>query len=241
VLATTSWTMVFQAAGKDAGADKRALGLLVERYWQPLYFFARRQGLSVADAEDATQSFLLELMEGDTLAAADPAKGRFRTYLLTLWKRFLVDRSRFENRLKRGGACTVTSLDYSEGERAWLNWSKAVAREVEPDQAFSEQWAASMIDAALQQLRGEYSQSRRDLIYQTLVPFLTMPVQAENYRALSAKLGCSEGATKVALHRLRQRFAQALKQHVQETLEDPADLEAELDELLRYFPLAERR
>lgn len=228
--------MVFQAARDEACPDNSALGQLMERYWQPLYFFARRQGLSAVDAEDATQSFLMELIDGKSLAAADPAKGRFRTYLLTLWKRFLIDRARYENRLKRGGGLTLTSLSAADGEKAWLHWSTATATNVDPDQAYYEQWSASVIDAALQQLRWEYSQSRREAIYKTLLPYLTVPTHAETVRALASRLSCSEGATKVALHRLRQRFAAALRQQVQETLDNPEDLDAELEELIRYFP-----
>lgn len=228
--------MVFQAARDKACSDNRALGQLMERYWQPLYFFARRQGLSAVDAEDATQAFLMELIDGKSLAAADPAKGRFRTYLLTLWKRFLIDRARYENRIKRGGGVMLTSLSAADGEKAWLHWSTVTAKNVDPDQAYYEQWAASIIDAALQQLRLEYSQSRRKAIYEALLPYLTVPTQAEAVRSLAARLNCSEGATKVALHRLRQRFAEALRQQVQDTLDNPEDLDAELEELIRYFP-----
>ena len=235
VFSTTSWTMVFQAAREDLRSDRRALSQLVEGYWQPLYFFARRQGLSAADAEDATQAFLMELMEGDSLAAADPAKGRFRTYLLTLWKRFLIDRARTENRVKRGGAHTQTSLSCFDGEKAWLNWSTKTLHDADPDRAYYEQWSAGIVDAALQQLRAEYGQSQRIRIFDTLVPCLTKPTQTETFRQLATQLSCTEGAAKVALHRLRQRFAQAVRQKVQETLDNPEDLEAELEELIRYF------
>lgn len=228
--------MVFQAASEDVRANNSALGQLMERYWQPLYFYARRQGLSAADAEDATQSFLVELIEGNCLAAADPAKGRFRTYLLTLWKRFLIDRARYENRLKRGGGQTITSLSCAEGEKAWLTWSTNSALGADPDQAYYEQWATATIDAALKQLRAEYTDSQRNSIFESLLPFLTVPIQAEAYQQIAAKLNCSTGATKVALHRLRQRFAEALRQQVQATLDDPCDLAAELEELIRYFP-----
>ena len=227
--------MVFQAAREDRRADHRALSQLIEGYWQPLYFFARRQGLSAADAEDATQTFLMELMEGNSLAAADPAKGRFRTYLLTLWKRFLIDRTRSENRVKRGGAHTLTSLSCVDGEQAWLNWSTTATPDADPDRAYYEQWSAAIVDAALQQLRAEYAQSQRTKIFDTLVPYLTTLTQTEGYRHIATQLNSSEGAAKVALHRLRQRFAQAVRQKVQETLDNPADLEAELAELIRYF------
>lgn len=232
---TTSWTLVFQATDRENYTNNRALGQLLERYWQPLYFFARRQGLSADDAEDATQTFLMELIEGNCLADADPAKGRFRTYLLMLWKRFLIDRVRYENRLKRGGGVVVTSLFCVEAERAWLDWSTSSTPNVDPDRAYYERWAATILEASMQSLQTEYKQSGRESICATLVPYLTVPVQAADYREMALRLKCSEGAAKVALHRLRQRFAQALRWQVQETLDDPNDLQAELDELIRYI------
>ena len=88
---TTRWTVVFQAAKEESGAGRPALSEIIQKYWRPLYFYARQQGLSAADAEDATQGFLTGIVEGKLLDAADPAKGRFRTFLLTAWKRYLVD------------------------------------------------------------------------------------------------------------------------------------------------------
>lgn len=207
----------------------------MERYWQPLYFYARRQGLAAADAEDATQAFLMDLLEGNCLAAADPAKGRFRNYLLTLWKRFLIDRARYENRVKRGGGTLSKSLSCIDVEQAWKAWSKVSVTESDPDQAYYEQWASTIIDAALKRVRWEYQQSRRETIFEVLLPFVTLPIEAQGYRDLALRLDCTEGAAKVALHRLRHRFAQSLRQQVLETLDDPGDLETELQELIQYM------
>ncbi|MFO1065407.1 MAG: sigma-70 family RNA polymerase sigma factor [Pirellulales bacterium] len=236
MLNTTQWTVVFRAAREDRRSDRPALSQLIERYQQPLYFFARRQGLSADDAEDAVQSFLTELIEGDTLAAADPAKGRFRTYLLTLWKRFLTDRARYENRLKRGGGMAVTSLYCAEGEKAWVMWSGSSASDrVDPDRAYYQQWASTIIESVLRDLKSEYVRSGRTDVFETLLPLLTVPADAETYRSSAARMNTTEGAVKVALHRLRQRFAQALRQQVIETLDDADELESELNELKRYY------
>ncbi len=162
----------------------------------------------------------MELMEGNSLAAADPAKGRFRTYLLTLWKRFLIDRARYENRVKRGGAHALTSLSCVEGEKAWLTWSKTATHDADPDRTYYEQWSATIVDAALQQLRSEYAQSQRSRILETLMPYLTAPTSTDAHKQIATQLNSSEGAAKVALHRLRQRFAQAVRQKVQETLDN---------------------
>lgn len=205
---------------------------LIEKYWQPLYFHARRQGLSPQDAEDAAQTFMTKLVEGDFLESADPAKGRFRSYLLTHWKRFLIDRARAEGRLHRGGNRSIFSISGEQGEEAWKRWASTSGRETDPDRAFHEEWARSLLKNSIEQLRTEYAASHRQPIFEALLPYLTQPVDAETYADLSKKLAVSAGAAKVALHRLRQRFAQTLRTLVQETIDDPKELESELQTLL---------
>lgn len=207
----------------------------MEKYWQPLYFHARRQGLSPQDAEDATQAFMTKLVEGDFLESADPAKGRFRSYLLTYWKRFLIDRARAEGRLHRGGNQSIVSLSGSRGEDAWKLWSSSSSPKSDPDQAYHEAWAATLVQNSLEQLRAEYAASHRAGVFEALLPLLTQPADAQTYSVLSNRLAVSVGAAKVALHRLRQRFAQTLRALVQETIEDPSDLESEIQTLSNYL------
>jgi RNA polymerase sigma-70 factor (ECF subfamily) len=235
MLSTTQWTMVFRAAKEDRRSARPALGQLMETYWQPLYFFARGQGLSADDAEDATQAFLAELVDSEFLAAADPFKGRFRSYLLTHWKRFLIDRIRSENRIKRGGNCIVTSLDCADGEKAWLRASSNGSGPTDPDRVYYQEWASTIVRRALAQLRAEYESSQREGVFHALVPILTVPIGAQTYLELASKLSVSEGAAKVALHRLRQRFAQSVRNLVAETLDDPNDLEGEIRELTDFL------
>lgn len=232
---STQWTMVFRAANEDQRSERPAMSQLIEKYWQPLYFFARRQGLSAADAEDATQTFLSELIHGSALAAADPAKGRFRTYLLTIWKRFLIDRARIENAAKRGGNLEITSIFYGEGEKAWLTYSTAPSSHHDADRTYYQEWASTLVRTALSQVHTEYTQSQREGTFQALLPYLTRAIEADSYAELARKLGSTAGAAKVALHRLRQRFAIRLRQLVLETVEDPDDLDIEMEELKRYL------
>lgn len=234
---STQWTMVFRAVQEDQKSHRPAMSQLIEKYWQPLYFFARRQGLPAADAEDATQAFLSELMDGRVLAAADPAKGRFRNYLLTIWKRFLIDRARTENASKRGGNVDVTSIFYGDGEKAWLAYSTQTKPDHDADRAYYEEWASTLVRTALDKIRTEYTKSQRDHTYQTLLPYLAAPITIQTYAELAPKLGVTVGAAKVAVHRLRQRFAVTLRQLVQETVEDPEELDVELEELKRYLEL----
>jgi RNA polymerase sigma factor (sigma-70 family) len=232
VLKTTQWTLVFRAAREDRASQRPALGQLIEKYWQPLYFHARRQGMSPQDAEDATQAFLAKILEGDFLESADPARGRFRSYLLTSWKRFLIDRARAEGRIYRGGDRSIVSLSGERGEEAWKKWSSTSSSETDPDRAFDEEWARSLLRNAIEQLRTEYAASHRLPIFDALLPFLTRPADAETYASLSKQLAVSTGAAKVALHRLRQRFAQTLRKLVQETIDDSNELESEIQALL---------
>lgn len=235
MLSTTQWTLVFRAAREEQASQRPALGQLIDRYWQPLYFYARRQGLSAVDAEDATQSFMTLLLDGGFLATADPAKGRFRSYLLTHWKRYLIDRFRSDQRIKRGGDHNVTSLYCAEGEKAWLVWSSTTESGADPDRAYYEEWASTIIRTAIAQLRSEYEASHRGATLDALLPHLTKPVVTETYEALSNQLQISAGAAKVALHRLRQRFAHTVRALVRETLEDPSDLEAEIQALTQFL------
>lgn len=232
MLTTTHWTLVFRAAREDRASQRPALGQLIEKYWQPLYFHARRQGLSPQDAEDATQAFMAKILEGDFLESADPARGRFRSYLLTSWKRFLIDRARALGRIQRGGDRSIVSLSWERGEEAWKQWSSTASAETDPDRVFHEEWARSLLRNSIDQLRTEYAASHRLPIFEALLPFLTRPADTETYANLSKKLAVSAGAAKVALHRLRQRFAQTLRKLVQETIDDPKELESELQTLL---------
>lgn len=231
MFSTTQWTVVFNAATENREADRPALGALIEKYWRPLYFVARRQGLSPADAEDATQGFLADIVQGDLLEKADPARGRFRAYLLTAWKRYLIDVYRKEKRLKRGGDVQTVSLDTERGERQWLDISVSNGNG-DTDRIFNRGWASSLVEQTIDRLRAEYSTGQRLEMFNALLPSLTSVTDAASYRQLSSKLSMSVGAAKVALHRLRQRFAQTLRTAVEETIDDPADLESEMKALL---------
>jgi RNA polymerase sigma-70 factor (ECF subfamily) len=229
MFSTTQWTVVFRAAQEASGADRPAMNALLDKYWQPLYAFARQQGLSVSDAEDATQSFLSEMIQGDLLAKADPAQGRFRTYLLTAWKRFLIDQHRREHRLKRGGGIDITSIHV---DRAEQYWNTIAHRQLQPDHLFHVSWALGLVDESIARVQGEYQSSHRIATFEALLPFLTQPVEAADYESIAARLGITPGAAKVALHRFRHRFASTLREVVRETLDDDSELESEIAEIL---------
>lgn len=226
--ATTRWTLVWQAA-KDSTAGRPALEEIVARYWRPLYYFARRQGLGEADAEDATQEFLWEVIHGPLLRQADPAKGKFRTFLLTAWKRFLIDQYRKSNAARRGGGKVILSMPPAGSDALELAWSEAASQ---PDEAFMLSWAHCVLAESKSRLRGAYEQAGKLDLFEALFPFLTMPMTQEQYSEMGVVLRMSSTAVKVAVHRLRQRFGESLRALVLETVEDPSEVEGEIGDLL---------
>ncbi len=230
--ATTQWTLVWQAAAEDSKHGRPALAEVIRRYWLPLYGFARRRGLSSEDAEDATQEFLSRVLDGNLLGSADPAKGKFRSYLLTAWKRFLIDEYRRNRAIQRGGHVRFGSIDVASGEK---QWQALQARDGDPDRIFMLGWANAVLDEVRQRLCVDYQRTNRLNTFETLVPKLTSQLDAETYAQLAAQLGVSTSAVKVALHRLRQRYGTLLREVILETVDDPRDVDAELSELLQLL------
>lgn len=226
--ATTQWTLVMSAAEQDSQHGQQALEELMRRYWLPLYSFARQRGMSREDAEDATQEFLSGVARGELLQNASPAKGRFRTFLLVAWKRFLIDQYRRRQSQRRGGEVKIVSLDFADSE---ARWQALESRQQDSDRLFSQAWANSLIDEVRNRLRESYAQRDRSPLFELLMPRLTESLSQAQYEQLAGELALSPSAVKVALHRLRQRFGQQLRELVLETLDDPSEIDAEIAEL----------
>lgn len=230
--ATTQWTLVWQAAEEDSQHGRPALAEVIRRYWQPLYSYARFRGFSSEDAEDATQEFLANVLDGSLLESVDPAKGKFRSFLLTAWQRFLVDEYRKKSAAKRGGKANLISLDIGSGEQ---NMQSLQSREPDPERAFMLSWATSMLDDVKTRLRADYEQRGKRQVFDVLFPMLTAKLDANQYLVLGKQLVLSNSAVKVAMHRLRQRFGTTLREVVLETVDDPQDVDAEIGELLQVL------
>jgi RNA polymerase sigma factor (sigma-70 family) len=226
--ATTQWTLVWNAAEQDSPDGPQALEELMRRYWYPLYSFARKQGLRREDAEDATQEFLSGVARGELLRNANPAKGKFRTFLLVAWKRFLIDEFRRRQALRRGGDVKVVSLDFGGSESSW---KELESREPDADRSFTQAWANSLLDEVRSRLQESYSRRDRAPVFALLMPRLTESLSQAQYEQLAGELALSASAVKVALHRLRQRFGQELREIVLETLDDASEIDAEIAEL----------
>src|ERR1700685_1112185 len=220
---TTRWTLVLAAGDPGRKEARSALVSLCENYWYPLYAYLRRRGYSADEAQDLTQEFFIRVLEGRYLDRADPEKGRFRAFLLTSMKFFLADEADRNRALKRGGGM-VLSLEFSSGED-W--YQREPAHDETPERIFERRWALSLIDRVVEKLREEYVNHGRPEHFERLKVFLLGHSDAP-YAALAQEMNTSEGALKVAIHRLRKRYRELFRQEIADTVADPADVESEL-------------
>lgn len=226
--ATTRWSVVLHAGRSGPGAHD-ALSRLCETYWFPLYAHARRRGLSAHDAEDMTQEFFARLLAREAIARADPARGRFRTFILTALERFLTDEWHRGRAAKRGGGTERVSLDFAGAEDRFLQIADPGAS---PDRLFDREWALAALRTVLLRLESEYATAGKAAIFAALKPTLTSPRDTLAYAALADQLGRNENAVKVAVHRLRQRYRALLRAEIADTLAEGEDADAELRLLL---------
>lgn len=219
----TSWAIVL-ATRVDANAGD-ALDALCHRYWRPVYASVRRQGFAPDDAEDLTQAFFLHLIERGTLARADPERGRFRSFLLGALRWFLANLREYENARKRSGTRKFVTIDAAEIESALHDdGSDAATFEMQ----FDREWARTVVGNALAALRREYTDNGRGDTWDVLQGCLDPGIDAPPYTLLATRLGSGEGAAKVAVHRLRRRFREALREEVSNTVATAREVEDEL-------------
>lgn len=220
--ATTQWTLVHEAAHGGDSAAVAALGSLFETYWPPLYRYARRLGRPAADAEDLVQGFFAHLLQLNSLRLADPDRGSFRAFLLGSLKHYLANQWQREHRLKRGGPEPRRSLDWRHAETGLgLDPADSAAG---PDALFDREWALALLEKVLTDLAAE----ERDLDFDRWKPFLGVGSDRLAYAAIAAEFGLTEGAARVAVHRLRKRYRQRLRTEIARTLADPRLVEDEL-------------
>ena len=233
----TQWTLlVNRCRSMDPGDRKQALETLCRDYWYPLYAFARRQGSGREDAEDLTQGFLSYLLERELFASASQELGKMRTFLLTIFQRYIGDVRTRDRAQKRGGGQAVLSLDLREGEGRYVN---EPADTVTPEALYDRSWAMSLLDAALNDLGENEARAGRGRHFTVLEPFLNAAAVAEgSYEKVSSELGLSEEAARKAVSRLRQKFRECLRKQIAATLHQPD--EAQVDEELASLRAALR-
>src|SRR5262245_21321197 len=167
---TTRWSLVLAAGGGEPERSRSAMTRLLETYWYPLYAFARRKGHGSEEASDLTQEFLLGLLDGRFLGDADPRKGRFRTFLLTAFERFLVDEYRRERRDKRGGGRPILSLSSIDAEE---RYRFEPADTLTPQQIYERRWALTLLETTLRRLEEEMAAAGREELFAAVKPILT--------------------------------------------------------------------
>jgi DNA-directed RNA polymerase specialized sigma24 family protein len=227
--AETRWTVVLSARAKEAPESGAALETLCRMYWAPLYAFARRHGFGEHDAQDHTQAFFARMLEKDFLRLVAPEKGRFRTFLLVAFKRFLANVREHACAQRRGGGQVLLSIDVEAAENLYL----AVPRDdASAEVIYERRWALTLLDHTLARLRQEYTAAGKTAQFEQLKEFLTTPKPAGGYGAIAGRLGLSPGAARVAVHRLRQRYREIFRDEIAQTVGDPAEIDDEVSYLL---------
>ena len=227
---STRWTVVLRAGSDENAEANSALSILIQQYWHPVYSFIRRSGKQAVDAQDLTQEFFAQLLEKNSIAAADENRGRFRTFLLTLVKRFLIHQYRKEQTQKRGGGQTLLSFDFEVGVK---NYSIDPEDSETPEKIFNRSWAITFLENVLLAVKEEYEQKGKGQLFNELKGFLSSTDSPSNYERIAERLGMSEGAIRVAVHRMRQRYRLILRAKVADTVHEESEIAEELAELMK--------
>jgi RNA polymerase sigma factor (sigma-70 family) len=228
--AATRWSIVIAAGDRRAAtAARRAMGELARQYWFPLYAYLRRKGLAPPQAEDLVQGFFTRLLEKDALAAADRSRGKFRSFLLASLQNFLANEWDKAHAQKRGGTAAILAFDALDAE---TRYAAEPADEMTPERVFERRWALAVLDQVLTRLREEYAQRGQTAVFAALEAQVLVGGDTVSHRQIAAQLGLTEGAAKVAAHRLRQRFRQLLRDEISQTVSDHALVDEELRQLL---------
>jgi RNA polymerase sigma factor (sigma-70 family) len=225
---TTDWSVILEATVGESSAAREALATLCEMYWPPVYAFIRGRGHSPTDAEDLTQAYFTRFLDKGYLHDFRPEVGRFRTFLRASVSHFLANEWDRERALKRGGGRPALSLDDTEAVERHL---RAPADHVTPEVIFEREWAASVLKRCLARLREEQDAGGAGR-FEKLKPFLVGDSQPSDYPDLASELGLRESSVRVAVHRLRRRFCEVLREEVARTVADPGHVDGEIRWLL---------
>jgi len=228
VFCTTKWTEVLQAATPDSAAGRQAFGQLYSDYWFPLYAFIRRRGSSPPEAEDVTQNFFARLLEKQALAGLERDGGKFRSFLLRSLENFLANEWHHRRAQKRGGHFQFVSIDAPNGE---ARYALEPPDEATPETLFERQWAFTLLTQVMERLAAECEIAGRGNLFRDLRPHLQGDHSAATYAILADRHQTTEGAIKITVHRLRQRYGEILREEVARTVNSSA----EIDDELRYL------
>jgi RNA polymerase sigma factor (sigma-70 family) len=230
---TTQWSLIVRAGGSDPVERHQALSEICTLYWLPVYAFIRSRGHIPADAEDLTQGLFAELIERNDFAKADASRGKLRSYLLTAAKNHLAGEHRKIRAHKRGGQTITLSIDTGTAEsRCYV---PEPVDEFTPEKAFQRQWAITIMENVVNELSATYARKGRSELFSALRPFIQVELEPTSQGALASRLGMSDQALRVAIHRLRQRYAETFRRIVRSTLGPNENIDEELAALLSSF------
>ena len=232
IFATTHWSVVLAAGRQADPAARTALEESCQTYWFPVYAYIRRRGRTREDAEDLTQEFFRRLLERNDFARLDSEHGRFRAYLLAVLKHFLANEWDKSQRQKRGGGMEPLSLDWRTAD---TQFQVAVASPLSPDQAFDREWAVALLAKVVETLREECAADGKAAQFVLLKDFLATGSGESTYAEIARSLSMEETAVRVAVHRLRKRYRQLLRNEISHTLSNAGQVDEELNALFSAF------
>jgi RNA polymerase sigma factor (sigma-70 family) len=226
---STHWSMILTAGNNLDPGGRLALEDLCRAYWFPIYSFVRRRGYDAHSAQDITQDFFAHLLTGNRVGVADPARGRFRSFLLGSLRNFLSHEHRHRSALKRGGSTAIVSLDAAAADEKFR--LEPQSSDLSPEEAYDRAWALQLIERSMAALESDYRDSGRSALFDRLRQVVWGDCR-DSIETLAGDLGMSPGSIKVAIHRLRRRLREQLKQEVGCTLGSAVETDDELRLLL---------
>lgn len=223
--ATTHWSVVLAASSPKSSRYREALETLCQAYWFPIYAYLRRQGYGAHKAEDQTQGFFTHMIEMDDLCRADPDRGRFRSFLLSMLKHFVADQWDRSQAQKRGGGKKALSLDFADAE---TRYKLEPSHQLSPDKLYEKSWALTLLSQTMARLKAETSGTNKQKLFEQLKAHLAGQFHAVPYSELAARLEMTEGSVKIAVHRLKQRYRELLREQIAQTVSSPEEIDEEI-------------
>ncbi|MHC4483207.1 MAG: RNA polymerase sigma factor [Planctomycetota bacterium] len=226
--ATTHWSVVLAAGSPSSSHYQQALSTLCQTYWFPLYAYLRRQGYDTHQSEEYTQAFFARILEKQDLRRADPQQGKFRSFLLATLKHFVGDERDRARAQKRGGGRKILPLDF---ENADTRYSLEPAHQLSPEKLFEKSWALTVLGRTIARLKAESVGRNKQKLFDRLKVYLTAKRDSIPYRDAAAELNMTEGAVKVAVHRLRTRYRELLRDEIAQTVATESEIDEEIRNL----------
>jgi RNA polymerase sigma factor (sigma-70 family) len=224
--ATTHWSVVLAAGKSSSTNQKQALETLCQSYWFPLYAFLRRRGYDNHQAEDFTQAFFAHILEKHSLRTADPKYGKFRSFLLIRIKGFLSDERDRAQAQKRGGGRKILSLSFQNAEG---QYALEPADQLSPEMLFEKSWALTVLERTMDQLEADMAKKNKQKLFGHLKVYLTTEKDVIPYQDTATELDMTEGAIRVAVHRLRRQYRRLLRDEIAQTVGDKDKIDEEME------------